>query len=53
MAVSRKRSVVEQNGKKTSILWVERGIEESFGGTLKRKDKVRGKVKKTKVSHGD
>ena len=41
-----KLGVIEQNGKKTSILWVERGIEESFGGTPKRKDKVWGKVKK-------
>ena len=53
LAVSRKRSVVEQNGKKISILWVYRGIEESFGGTPKRKDKVRGKDKKREVSHGD
>ena len=53
LAVSRKRSDVEQNGKKISIFWVQRGIEESFGGTPKRKDKVRGKVKKREVNHGD
>ena len=33
LAVSRKRSVVEQNGIKISILWVQRGIEESFVGS--------------------
>ena len=32
LAVSRKRSVVEQNGIKISTLWMQRGIEESFGG---------------------
>ena len=53
LAVSRKRSVVEQNGIKISILWVQRGIEQSFGGVLEKKDKVRGKVKKKDFSHGD
>ena len=53
LAVSRKRSVVEQNGIKISTLWVQRGIEQSFGGVLEKKDKVRGKVKKREVSHGD
>ena len=52
LAVSRKRSVVEQNGIKISIS-VHRGIGQSFGGTLKRKDKVRGNVKKRGVNHGD
>ena len=41
LAVSRKRSVVEQNGIKISTLWVQRGIEESFGGVPEKKDKVR------------
>ena len=53
MAVTRKRSVVEQNGIKISILWVQRGIEQSLGGVLEKKDKVRGKDKKTEVNHGD
>ena len=53
LAVSRKRSVVEQNGIKISTLWVQRGIEQSFGGVLEKKDKVRGKDKKREVSHGD
>ena len=53
LAVSRKRSVVEQNGIKISILWVQRSIEESFVGTPKRKDKVRGKVKKREISYRD
>ena len=46
LAVSRKRSVVEQNGIKIWTLWVKRGIEESFGGVLEKKGKVRvrGKV---------
>ena len=45
LAVSRKRSVVEQNGIKISTLWVQRGIEESFGGVPEKKEKVRGKLK--------
>ena len=53
MAISRKRSIVEQNGIKIWTLWVKRGIEESFGGDPKKKDKVWGKVKKREVSHGD
>ena len=53
LAVSRKQSVVEQNGVKISILWVQRGIKESLGGVPEKKDKVRAKVKKRKVSHGD
>ena len=53
LALSRKQSIVEQNGIKISTLWVQRGIEESFGGTPKRKDKVRGKVKKREVSYRD
>ena len=39
--------------KKILILWVQRGIEESFGGVPGKKDKVRGKVKKKEVSYGD
>ena len=31
LAVSRKRSVVEQNGIKITNLWVQKDIEESFG----------------------
>ena len=53
LAVSRKQSVVEQNGVKISTLWVQRGIKESLGGVPEKKDKVRAKVKKRKVSHGD
>ena len=53
LAVSRKQSVVEQNGIKISTLWVQRGIKESLGGVPEKKDKVRAKVKKRKVSHGD
>ena len=53
LAVFRKRSVVEQNGIKISILWVQRGIEQSVGGVLEKKDKERGKVKKREVIHGD
>ena len=53
MAVSWKRSVVEQNGIKISTLWVQRGIKESFGGVPEKKDKVRGKVKKSEIRHGD
>ena len=53
LAVSRKLSVVEQNGIKISTLWVQRVINQSFGRTPKRKDKVRGKVKKREVNHGD
>ena len=53
LAVSRKRSVVEQNGIKILTLWVQRGIEESFGGVPGKKDKVRGKVKKKEVSYED
>ena len=53
LAVSRKRSVVEQNGIKISTLWVQRGINQSFGKTPKRKDKVRGKYKKREISHRD
>ena len=53
LAVSWKRSVVEQNGMKISTLWVQRGIGESFGGVPEKKDKVRGKVKKRELSHGD
>ena len=53
LAISRKRSVVEQNGIKISTLWVQRGIKESLGGVPEKKDKVRAKVKKRKVSHGD
>ena len=46
MAISRKRSVVEQNGIKIWTLWVKRGIEEACGGVLEKKGKVRvrGKV---------
>ena len=40
LAVSRKWSIVEQNGIKISTLWVQRGIEESFGGVSEKKDKV-------------
>ena len=53
LAVSRKWSVVEQNGIKILPLWMQRGIEESFGGVLGKKDKVRGKVKKKEISYGD
>ena len=53
LAVSRKQSVVEQNGVKISILWVQRGIGESFRGVPEKKDKVRGKVKQREISHGD
>ena len=53
LAVSWKRSVVEQNGIKISTLWVQRGIEDSFGGVPGKNDKVRGKVKKKEVSYGD
>ena len=53
MAVPWKQSVVEQNGIKISTLWVQRGIKESLGGVPEKKDKVRAKVKKRKVSHGD
>ena len=53
LAVSRKQSVVEQNGIKISTLWVQRGIKESLGGVPEEKDKVRAKVKKRKFSHGD
>ena len=53
LAVSRKRSVVEQSGIKISTLWVQRNIEESFGGDPEKKDKVRGKVKKEEVNYGD
>ena len=35
--VSRKLSVVEQNGIKILILWVQRVIEESFEGNTKEK----------------
>ena len=44
--VSRKRSIVEQNGIKISTLWVQRGIKESFGRVSEKKGKVRvmGKV---------
>ena len=53
LAVSRKRSVVEQNSIKILPLWIRRGIEESFGGVPEKKDKVWGKVKKREASHGD
>ena len=53
LAVSRKRSVVEQNGIKISTLWVQRGIVQSFGGVLEKKDKVRGKDEKREISHRD
>ena len=53
MAISRKRSVVERNGIKISTRWVQRDIEQSLGGVLEKKDKVRGKDKKRDVSHGD
>ena len=53
LAVSRKRSVVEQNGIKILILWMQRGIEQSSGGVLEKKDGVRGKDKKRAVSHGE
>ena len=44
--VSRKRSVVEQNGIKILTPWVYRGVRESFGGVSEKKGKVRvrGKV---------
>ena len=45
MAISRKRSVVEQNGIKIWTLWVKRGIEESCGGVSKKKGKVRVRCK--------
>ena len=38
---------------KILTLWVQRGIEQSFGGVLEKKDKVRDKVKKREVSHRD
>ena len=53
LAISRKWSIVEQNGIKISTLWVQRGIEESFGGVPEKKDKVWGKVKKREVNHED
>ena len=53
LAVSRKRSVVEQNGIKILILWVQRGTEESFEGNSEENDKVRGKAKKREISCGD
>ena len=40
LAISRKRSVVEQNGIKIWTLWVKRGIEEACGGVSEKKDKV-------------
>ena len=46
LAVSRKRSVVEQNGIKILTLWVRRGIEESFEGVPKKKDKVGVRLRK-------
>ena len=47
LAVSRKRSVVEQNGIKISTLWVQWGIEESLGGVPEKKDKVRLRKEKS------
>ena len=40
LAISWKRSVVEQNGIKIWTLWVNRGIEEACGGVSEKKDKV-------------
>ena len=53
MAVSQERSVLQQNVIKISTLWMQRGIEQSFGGVLEKKDKVKGKDKKREVSHED
>ena len=46
LAISRKRSVEEQNGIKIWTLWVKRGIGESYGRVSEKKGKVRvrGKV---------
>ena len=40
LAISWKRSVVEQNGIKIWTLWVKRSIEEACGGVSEKKDKV-------------